>query len=112
MHYNDIKAQIRKQLKTSYPNRKRLSQKEKKAIAKVVWDEVVKDYDFSQQVKTPLACRYQKFYPLPLSRGQPIRSVRKMVQMNRLRNFPPPKTICIGIANECRAHHGDRRSRG
>ena len=55
MHHKDIKAQIRKQLKTNYPNWKRLSRKEKKALAKMVLDEVVKDYDFSREVKTPLA---------------------------------------------------------
>lgn len=55
MHHKDIKAQIRKQLKTNYPNWKRLNQKEKKIIAKMVLDEVVKNYDFSQQVNTPLA---------------------------------------------------------
>ena len=55
MHYKDIKVQIRKQLKTNYPNWKRLNQKEKKPIAKMVLDEVVKNYDFSRQVKTPLA---------------------------------------------------------
>lgn len=49
------KAQIRKQLKTKYPNWKRLSKKEKRVIAKMVLDEVVKDYDFSQEVKTPLS---------------------------------------------------------
>ena len=55
MHHKDIKAQIRKQLKTNYPNWKRLSRKEKKAIAKMVLDEVIRDYDFSQEVNTPLA---------------------------------------------------------
>ena len=55
MHHKDIKAQIRKQLKTNYPNWKRLSRKEKKATAKMVLDEVVKEYDFSREVKTPLA---------------------------------------------------------
>ncbi len=54
MYHKNIKAQIRKQLKTKYPNWKRLSKKEKRAIAKMVLDEVVKDYDFSQEVKTPL----------------------------------------------------------
>jgi hypothetical protein len=49
---------------------------------------------------------------LPLSRGQPIGSLRNMVPMNRLGNFSPPKTICIGIANEYREHHGDRSFRG
>jgi hypothetical protein len=47
MHHKAIKAQIRKQLKTKYPNWKRLSRKQKKAIAKMVLNEAVKDYDFS-----------------------------------------------------------------
>ncbi len=55
MHHKDIRAQIRKQLKTNYPNWKRLSRKEKKAIAKMVLDEVIKDYDFSQEINTPLS---------------------------------------------------------
>lgn len=54
MHHKDIKAQIRKQLKSKYPNWKRLTKKQKRAIAKIVLDEVVKDYDFGQEVKTPL----------------------------------------------------------
>jgi len=55
MHHKAIKSQIRKQLKTKYPNWKRLSRKEKKIIAKMVLNEVVKDYDFNQQIDTPLA---------------------------------------------------------
>ena len=55
MHHKDIKLQIRKQLKTNYPNWKRLSRKEKKAIAKMVLDEVIKGYDFSQEINTPLS---------------------------------------------------------
>ena len=54
MHHKDIKALIRKQLKIEYPNWKFLTKKEKKAIAKKVLDEVVKDYDFSREVKTPV----------------------------------------------------------
>jgi len=55
MHHKAIKTQIRKQLKTNYPNWKRLSRKQKKAIARLVLNETVKDYDFSQHVDTPLA---------------------------------------------------------
>ncbi len=54
MHHKDIKAQVRKQLKTKYSNWKLLTKKEKKAIAKMVLDEAVKDYDFNQEIKTPL----------------------------------------------------------
>ena len=55
MHHKDIKAKIRKQLKIQYPNWKRLSRKKKKAVAKMVLDEVVSGYNFSQEIKTPVA---------------------------------------------------------
>ncbi len=54
MHHKAIKAQIRKQLKTRYSNWDRLTRKEKKSIAKKVLEEVVKGYDFKQEVTTPL----------------------------------------------------------
>jgi len=53
MHLKNIKAIIKKQLKTYYRNWKRLSKKEKKTIAKMVLDEVVENYDFSEEIKTP-----------------------------------------------------------
>jgi hypothetical protein len=49
MHHKAIKAEIKKQLKTQYPNWQCLTKKEKKAIAKKVLDEAVKNYDFKQQ---------------------------------------------------------------
>jgi hypothetical protein len=52
MHHKNIKAIIRKQLKTYYRHWKRLSKKEKKTIAKMVLDEVVKNYDFKEEIKT------------------------------------------------------------
>ena len=55
MYHKDIKAKIRKQLKIQYPNWKRLSRKKKKAVAKMVLDEVVNGYNFSQEIKTPMA---------------------------------------------------------
>mgnify|MGYP001811843031 FL=1 len=54
MHHKVIKAQIRKQLKTQYLNWHRLTKKEKKAVAKKVLDEVVANYDFKQEVTTPV----------------------------------------------------------
>lgn len=53
MRLKDIKAIVRKQLKTNYRNWNRLKKKEKKAISKQVLDEVVKDYNFNKEVKTP-----------------------------------------------------------
>ena len=52
MHLKNIKAIIRKQLKTYYRNWKRLAKKEKKSVAKKVLDEVVKGYDFNKEIKT------------------------------------------------------------
>jgi len=46
MHHKAIKAKIRKQLKTQYPNWQCLTKKEKKAIAKKVLDEAVKKLGF------------------------------------------------------------------
>jgi len=54
MHHKSIKAEIRKQLKIRYLNWHRLSKKEKKAVAKKVLDEVVANYDFKQEVTTPV----------------------------------------------------------
>ena len=54
MHHKAIKAQIRKQLKIRYLNWHRLAKKEKKAVAKKVLNEVVANYDFKQEVTTPV----------------------------------------------------------
>lgn len=54
MRHKAIKAEIKKQLKTRYPNWQCITKKEKKAIAKKVLDEAVKNYDFKQEVTTPL----------------------------------------------------------
>ncbi|MGD9361390.1 MAG: transposase, partial [Desulfobacterales bacterium] len=54
MHHKAIKAQIRKQLKTRYPNWHRLTKNEKKAVAKKVLDEVVANYDFKQEITAPV----------------------------------------------------------
>jgi len=43
MHHKAIKAEIKKQLKTRYPNWQCLTKKEKKAIANKVLDEAVKN---------------------------------------------------------------------
>ena len=54
MHHKAIKAEIRKQLKTQYPNWQRLTKKEKKGMAKKVLNEVINNYDLKQEVTTPL----------------------------------------------------------
>ena len=52
MHHKNIKAMIRKQLKTNYRDWKRLKKREKKEIAKKVLAEVVADYDFTKEIET------------------------------------------------------------
>lgn len=52
MHHKNIKAIIRKQLKTNYRDWKRLTKRDKKQIAKKVLDEVVADYDFKKEIET------------------------------------------------------------
>jgi hypothetical protein len=52
MHHKQLKALIRKQLKKEYPNWKRLSNKQKKALAKQVLHAVVDEYDFQQEIST------------------------------------------------------------
>jgi hypothetical protein len=55
MHHKNIKAIIRKQLKKEYPNWRRLTKKEKKLIATMVLNEVVKEYDFNREIETPMS---------------------------------------------------------
>jgi len=55
MQHKDIKRQIRKQLKTQYPFWRRLTKKEKKAIAREAFEEVTQDYDFSSPLKASKA---------------------------------------------------------
>jgi hypothetical protein len=52
MHHKNIKAIVRKQLKTNYRDWKRLKKREKREISKKVLDEVVTDYDFSKEIET------------------------------------------------------------
>jgi len=52
MHHKNIKAIIKKQLKTNYRDWNRLKKREKREIAKKVLAEVVADYDFSKEIET------------------------------------------------------------
>jgi hypothetical protein len=53
MHHKDIKRIVKKQLKSQYPNWKRLKRKIKKAIAKEVLKEVTATYDFTDAITIP-----------------------------------------------------------
>ena len=52
MHHKNIKAIIKKQLKTNYRGWNRLKKREKRELAKKVLAEVVADYDFSKEIET------------------------------------------------------------
>ena len=52
LHRKEIKTIARKQLKSNYPDWKRLKNRKKKEIAKKVLDEVLANYDFGKEVKT------------------------------------------------------------
>jgi hypothetical protein len=75
MHHKDIKAQVRKQLKTNYPDWHRLSRKAKKQIARKVLDEVGDNYDFPKEVKTPL------WELIGISDQQPTRGILPIEEM-------------------------------
>jgi len=53
MHHKAIKVIVRKQLKSNYRNWKYLHKKEKRRIARMVLEEVVKNYDFNQEIEAP-----------------------------------------------------------
>jgi hypothetical protein len=80
MHHKAIKAQIKKQLKTRYPNWDRLSRNEKKVVAKKILDEVVKDYDFKQEVTTPLEMMLGIDAQLPSSGIMNLGKMERFVQ--------------------------------
>ena len=52
MHHKDIKAIIRKQLKSNYRDWKMLKKREKKEIAQKVLNKALEDYDFKKEVET------------------------------------------------------------
>lgn len=50
MHHKNIKYAVRKQLKTQFPNWRRLDRKTKRTLATQVLKEVVAGYDFNQPI--------------------------------------------------------------
>jgi hypothetical protein len=75
MHKKDIKAQVRKQLKTNFPNWHRLTKKEKREIARKVLDEVVDSYDYPKEIETPVP------ELIGLSDQQPTKGILTIEQM-------------------------------
>ena len=54
MHDKNIKLMVKKQLKKDHPNWKRLTQKEKKELAKQVTEAVINDYDLKAEIEAPI----------------------------------------------------------
>jgi hypothetical protein len=54
MHHKNIKLIVKRQLKKDHPHWRRLTKKEKKVLSKQVTQAVIADYDFKQEIDTPL----------------------------------------------------------
>jgi hypothetical protein len=54
MHHKNIKVIVKRQLKKDHPNWRSLTKKEKKALAEQVTEVVINDYDFEQEIETPI----------------------------------------------------------
>ena len=80
MHRKDIKRILIKQLKTKYPNWKRLSKKTKKEIARAVLDEAVKGYDFTAPVKAPLEELLGISEQLPMSGMMDLKEMSQFIE--------------------------------
>ncbi|MBI5183815.1 MAG: hypothetical protein HY999_05580, partial [Nitrospinae bacterium] len=57
MHEKDIKRIVKKQLKKNFPSWKRIPKKKKKALAKQVLEEVVRNYSWCPQIAVRLLTR-------------------------------------------------------
>jgi hypothetical protein len=78
MHHKNIKLIVRKQLKNQFPNWKRLPKKNKKELARKVLTEVVAEYDFKQEVNTPVD------QLLAIEGQHPAKGIIKLEKMARL----------------------------
>jgi hypothetical protein len=54
MHHKNIKLIVRKQLKNQFPSWKRLPKRDKKELARKVLAEIASEYDFKQEINTPV----------------------------------------------------------
>jgi hypothetical protein len=107
MHHKQIKALIRKQLKHEYPDWKRLSKKQKKALVKEVLTVVTDGYDFQQDITTPPEELLGVEEQVPVEGIMTLEEMRTFVEM-----FPP--TPCDALAPSRRADRYlyDRELRG
>ncbi|MCP4753069.1 MAG: transposase [Proteobacteria bacterium] len=54
MHHKNIKVTVKRRLKKDHPDWRRLTKKEKKALAEQITEAVVKDYDFEREIDKPV----------------------------------------------------------
>jgi len=54
VHHKNFKVTVNRRLKTDHPDWRRLTKKEKKALAEQVTEAVVKGYDFEQEIGKPV----------------------------------------------------------
>jgi len=78
MHHKNIKLIVRKQLKNQFPDWKRLPKKNKKELARKVLAEVVSEYDFKQEINTPVD------QLLAIEGQHPVKGIIRLDEMARL----------------------------
>jgi hypothetical protein len=94
MHHKQIKALIRKQLKKAYPDWKRLSRKQKKALTKQVSQAVVEAYDFQQTITTPPEAL------LGVEEQMPVEGIMTLEEMQAfVETFPPRPSDTLGSSS-------------
>ena len=106
MHHKQLKALIRKQLKKAYPNWKRLSNTQKKALAKQVLHAVVEEYDFQQEISTP----HEEL--LGIEEQIPVEGIMTLEEMQAfVATFPPVPADAFLPSRRSTRHVYDRELR-
>jgi len=107
MHHKQIKALVRNQLKKNYPSWKRLSHKQKKALAKQVVDTVVETYDFQQDITMPPE------ELLGIEEQIPVEGIMTLGEMQAfVESFPPTPADALCPSSRSRRAMYDQELRG
>jgi hypothetical protein len=106
MHHKQIKALIRKQLKKAYPDWKRLSKKQKKALTKQVLHAVVAEYDFQQEISLP------REELLGIDEQVPVEGIMTLEEMREFVDaFPPHSSETLSSGHRQTRYLYDRELR-
>jgi len=103
MHHKNIKLIVRKQLKNQFPRWKRLPKKNKKELARKVLAEVVSEYDFKQEINSPVD------QLLAIEGQHPTKGILKLDEMARLiERVNSTKIIKFSNYNRSRIYISDK----